>query len=98
MDAAMYRITKLRRGMEASLGFRAARLPQDTMGVLELKYYILRRGVCVWKYKHVQWSFVGFPRQVTLSVPNGERPNTEDTTSGAAPTSQPDCAVRDIWS
>ena len=73
------------------------------MGVLKLKYYHLQRGR-VWKYENVQWSHAGFPRRATLSAQKGERQYTEETTSGAAPTSLPEGALQyyyaiyDIWS
>ena len=65
------------------------------MGVLKLKYYTFQRGVCGNKGM-CDGPHAGFPRRVTLSAPKGERPYTEDTTSGPAPTSPPEGVFRSM--
>jgi hypothetical protein len=47
----------------------------------------------VWIYALVRWSRAGFPSRMTLAQKGG-RPITEDTTSGAAPTSPPELRPR----
>ncbi len=42
----------------------------------------------------MRWSHAGFTHQATLSEPGGGRPNTKDTTSGAAPTRPPERVLR----
>ena len=59
-----------------------------TMGVLVLKYYMIRRG-CVWKCEHVRWTPCRFSPPGDASGAGGRWKYTEETPSGAAPTSSP---------
>ena len=85
----MHRTSKLRRGYaRRPKAIKLHANHKDTMGVLVLKHYMFRRE-CMWKCEHVRWTPCRFSPQGDASGAKGEGLYTEETPSGAAPTSPP---------
>ena len=89
-------LIKIQRGaMEASKAFKL-HVNHETLWAYLSSSTTRSEGCACGNTSMCDEPHAGFPRRATLLAPKGERPYTEVTTSGAAPTSPPEGVLRCI--
>ena len=89
-----YRTSELRRGYGRRPRLSSCYLPQGQLWAHLFPRTTCSEGDVCGSASMCDGPHAGFPRRATLAAPKGKRPYTEETPSGAAPTSPPEREFR----